>query len=60
MELQELKKPIWKIKQEKRKQVSFDEAFEQLGANGEFLNAKKIKKEIISPTQRIKLHDQIK
>lgn len=52
--LTERKIPKWKEKEERFKNQSFDASLEALGANGAFLNAKKIEKTIASPTEVLK------
>lgn len=42
MNLQETKKPKWKVRDELNKSQSFDSSLAELGINGEFLKAKKI------------------
>ena len=51
MMLTERKIPKWKEKEEKFKNQSFDDSLEALGANGAFINAKKVEKTIASPTK---------
>ena len=50
----ERKIPKWKEKEEKFKNQSFDDSLVELGANGAFLNAKKIDKKLASPTKLLK------
>lgn len=54
MELTERKIPKWKEKEERFKNQSFDDSLETLGANGAFINAKKVVETIQSPTKKRK------
>lgn len=50
MNLQETKKPKWKIKEELNKAQSFDSSLAELGTNGEFLKAQKVSKTVKKAT----------
>jgi hypothetical protein len=54
MNLTERKIPKWKEREELFKNQSFDDSLETLGANGAFINAKKIVQTIQSPTKKVK------
>ena len=51
MNLQEVKIPKWKKKEDLFKTQSFDVSLVELGKNGAFLNAKEIQKKIDSPVK---------